>query len=211
MVAVVNARGTQPHFASLLDAMREGEPCGDAAACFTMPGVAGSAADLLVIVDGLGHGAEAALAAATALQIIGASVQEQPALPLPALLELLERGLTGTRGAAIGLARVQGLQLQYAGIGNTRALCWRGERLLRLSSRYGIVGGGLPLHVEVMEMALQAGDWLLLYTDGIEEMLKLPLRLPEWQREPALLCQHLLAHWRAPRDDAGVLVYGVAA
>ncbi len=193
--------------ASRVDSMRADEPCGDAAACFALPREVGAAAaDLLVIVDGLGHGAEAALAAATALAIIG----EQPALPLPALLARLETGLLGTRGAAIGLARVEGLHLQYAGIGNTRALCWRGARLLRLSSQYGIVGGGLALHVEVAEMALQDGDWLLLYTDGIEEMLKLPLRLPEWQRDPVLLCEHLLAHWRAPRDDAGVLVYRAA-
>jgi hypothetical protein len=185
------------------------QPCGDAAAHFELPG-ADAGAHLLAIVDGLGHGREAAQAAQAALHALAAN----PALALPALMVRLDTALQGTRGAAVGLARIDGPRLRYAGIGNTRALRWRGTQLLRLSSQYGIVGGGLGTSaqgVQVVELDLLPGDWLLLFTDGLDEMLQLPAHLPEWEREPALLCEHLLARWRHGRDDAGVLALHVAA
>jgi len=128
------------------------------------------------------------------------------------LLQRLDTALAGTRGAAVGLAWVQGQRLRYAGVGNTRLLRWRAGQVLRLPSRYGIVGdGGLAaaaaLHdgLPVQEINLLPGDWLLLFTDGLDETLNLKLMLPEWQREPQRLCEHLMHTWRNPRDDAGVL------
>jgi hypothetical protein len=182
--------------------LHAGEPCGDAAGSFELPGADAASALLLVIVDGLGHGVAAAQAADAALAVVA----RNPSLPLPDLLHDLDSGLLGTRGAAIGLARIEGRSLRYAGIGNTRALRWRGPRMLRLSSQYGIVGGGLPPAVTVTEVDFEPGDWLLLFSDGLDEMLELPVHLPEWEREPALLCAHLLARWRVVHDDAGVLV-----
>lgn len=180
--------------------MRPGDPCGDAAAVHALPD-----GWLLAIVDGLGHGAPAAQAALAAMDLIA----EHRTLELPALLSLLDARLVDTRGAAVGLARVRGARLRYAGVGNTRALRWRGTQWTRLSSRWGIVGGGQPLSVDEMEIDLQPEDWLLMYTDGLEEMLSLPAQLPEWRREPALLCEQLLARWRVNRDDAGVLALHV--
>jgi Stage II sporulation protein E (SpoIIE) len=182
--------------------MHEGQPCGDAAGAFELPPGVASPALLLAIVDGLGHGVAAAQAADAAL----AQLAHDPALALPDLLRELDAALLSTRGAAVGLARIDGQRLQYAGVGNTRAIRWRGDHMLRLSSQYGIVGGGLPVHVTVNEIDFVVGDWLLLFTDGLDEMLALPMHLPEWERDPALLCTHLLARWRQGRDDAGVLV-----
>jgi hypothetical protein len=184
-------------------AMNEGEPCGDAAASFKVPdGNHAAPGHLLAIVDGLGHGIEAARAAQAA---IGA-LRERPGLALPELLGNLDQRLVDTRGAAIGLMRLEAGRLRYAGIGNTRAMRLRGDRMTRLSSQPGIVGGGLPGPIQQAELDLQGGDWLLLFTDGLDEMLQLPVRLPEWEREPHTLCQHLLSRWRIGRDDAGVLV-----
>jgi serine phosphatase RsbU (regulator of sigma subunit) len=157
---------------------------------------------LLAIVDGLGHGPEAAKAAEAALRVVRAHSE----LALPELLTEIDVSLAATRGAAIGLVRIQGRRAWHAGVGNTRVLHWRGDRMQRLSSQPGIVGGGLPRHLQVTELDLQPDDWLLLFTDGLDEMLNLPAHLPEWDRDPALLCDHLLAHARAGRDDAGVLV-----
>ena len=72
---------------------------------------------------------------------------------------------------------------------------------------------GLEAAVEagLLTTEAQAGDWLLLFTDGLNEMLQLPVLLPEWTREPATLCSHLLRQWRSGRDDAGVLVLQVLA
>jgi serine phosphatase RsbU (regulator of sigma subunit) len=184
--------------------LRDGEPCGDAGVHHVQ---IAPPMDLLAIVDGLGHGQPAALAAQAALRIL----DEQCTAPLPALLAALDHGLNGTRGAAIGLARIDGARLSYAGVGNTRALRWRGSELLRLSSQYGIVGGGLSMPVQLTEIDLHAGDWLLLFSDGLDEMLQLPLHLPEWERDPVLLCEHLLQRWRNPRDDAGIVVLHLGA
>lgn len=184
--------------------LHPGEPSGDAAGQFVLPGA--PTACLLAIVDGLGHGPAAAEAAQAAMRLIA----EQPVLELAAQLARLDAGLSASRGAAIGLARIDGKRLRYAAIGNTRAMRWRGAQLLRLPSEPGVVGGRLPERVPVIEIDLQHDDWLLLTTDGLDEKLQLPLRLPEWDRDPGLLCEHLMAQWRNPRDDAGVLVFHFA-
>jgi Stage II sporulation protein E (SpoIIE) len=191
--------------------LRPGEPCGDAVAHHELPAGDGAPTDLLLaIVDGLGHGVDAAQAADAALALLA----EQPSLPLPVQMARLDAGLTGTRGAAVGLTRIEhtarGLSLLHAGIGNTRTLRWRQQRMLRLSSQYGIVGGGLSVPVVVSRTDLAPGDWLLMFSDGLDEMIELPVCLPEWQRDPATLCDHLLARWRLAPDDAGVMVVQVA-
>jgi hypothetical protein len=195
-----------------LQALDPHEPCGDAALQLALPAGAG-AGSLLAIIDGLGHGRPAAAAAQAAMRVLqGLEALSSPAFAgLPALLRRLDSELSGTRGAAIGLLQLDGARLRHAGVGNTRALRWRGGQLLRLSSQYGIVGGGLAGPVQVTETDLLAGDWLLLFTDGLDEAVTLPMLLPEWQRDPGLLCEYLLARWRsAQADDAGVLVCCVA-
>ncbi len=198
--------------AHLLQAIEPDEPCGDAVGWWPADGQpddgSTTCADgLLAVIDGLGHGREAAQAAQAALQSIGA----EPDLPLPELFVRLDLALLATRGAAIGLLRIDGPRLLHAGVGNTRLLHWRASGLVRLNSQNGIVGGGLPSPVVETVHPLQAGDWLLLFTDGLDERVRLPLRLPEWQRDPAMLCQHLMQHARVGRDDAGVMVVQVGA
>lgn len=179
------------------------EPCGDAAAVFALEAATGDV--LLVLVDGLGHGPEAAHAAQATL----AAVASRTALPLPQLMADMDACLRDTRGAAVGLMRVQttpqGRNLAYAGVGNTRALRWRGTSLHRLPSQYGVVGGGLSRPVAVQSLDLAPGDWVLMFSDGLDERLTLPAPLPEWQRDPALLCAHLARQWRQGVDDIGVL------
>jgi serine phosphatase RsbU (regulator of sigma subunit) len=176
--------------------------CGDALACLPFEaGLGGEAGHLLALVDGLGHGSAAAVAAHAALALLRQHPQADPV----ALLTLLDPALHGTRGAAVGLAQVRPGQLRYAAVGNTRALRWRDGRATRLESCYGIVGDGVPPGLETITLELRPGDWLLLFSDGLDEMLNVTLMLPEWQREPRLLCEHLLARWRNPRDDAAVL------
>ncbi|WP_200229219.1 SpoIIE family protein phosphatase [Rubrivivax gelatinosus] len=178
-------------------------PCGDAAAWFGLSGDgAAPTQGLLAIVDGLGHGAEAACAAEAAVQALAAA----PDADLPALMRRLDGALGSLRGAAVGLVRVQGCRLQQAGVGNTRCMRLRSGHMTRLPSQNGIVGGGLPTRISVSELDLAPGDWLLLFSDGLAESLQLPVLLPEWERDPGLLCEHLLQQAAPGRDDAGVLV-----
>lgn len=193
-----------PGVASATLAMHDDEPCGDAALWLPAPG--GSAAyGLVAIIDGLGHGSEAARAAEAAVQCLQ-TAPDAALAPLPDLLRRLDRALAGLRGAAIGLVRVQGASLRHCGVGNTRVLRLRQEQTARWPSQNGVVGGGLPPHLLENAADLLPGDWLLLFTDGLDERLTLPVLLPEWARDPALLAEHLLQRHRLGRDDCGALV-----
>jgi phosphoserine phosphatase RsbX len=191
-----------PRVAMQVRALAPESACGDATGHWALPQADGSTEHLLSIIDGLGHGPEAHQAA----QQAQAFIEGHTAWALPELLLGLDHALKKGRGAALGLVRLTHHHLEHAGVGNTRALCWRGEQRFHLPSQAGIVGSGLHQPIHVTRMAVQPDDWLLLFTDGIHERAQLPLRLPEWQRDPQTLCQHLLTQWRDLRDDAGVLV-----
>jgi hypothetical protein len=184
----------------------DGDPSGDAATLLHAGATAHApATTLMVIVDGLGHGPLAAHAAEVAMQAIA----DQPDAALSTLFVRLDARLQSTRGAAVGIARLEGRVLTHVAVGNTRFAHWRGPRLTRLASQAGIVGGTLPQRLAVNKLELLPGDWLLMFTDGIAEHVQLPVQLPEWERDPATLCDFVLARWRDDLDDAGVLALRV--
>jgi anti-sigma regulatory factor (Ser/Thr protein kinase) len=102
---------TPPLVASICLPMQGEQRCGDgwAASC------AGTRTVLLA-VDGLGHGAHAAEAADTAVRIFLANASRGPS----EMLDLLHRGLRGTRGAAAAIAEIDAgrRKVHYAGVGN---------------------------------------------------------------------------------------------
>jgi len=184
--------------------------CGDIVARLSVAAGPGQGdTEWLVVIDGLGHGPAAAAAARCALaslQTAAAAPQAAAADP-GALLRRLDAALEGTRGAALGIVCRQGDRLWHAGVGNTRALRWRAGEVLRLPSRWGIVGDGRlrdDVAPPVQQLDLQAGDWLLLFSDGLDEALRLGASVSQ---TPAQLCDDLLARWRNPADDAAVLAW----
>src|SRR6202035_815002 len=70
----------------------------------------------IAVIDGLGHGPQAAAAAEAALNTLG----EYPAFAPSAALEACHTALHSTRGAAISIARIDSAarELTYAGVGN---------------------------------------------------------------------------------------------
>jgi serine/threonine protein phosphatase PrpC len=211
------------HIASLSDSAPGETVCGDLTLHVALPGAtpapnSADGAHWLLLIDGLGHGAAAAHAAHTAADAVRRAGQHTttPADDLPSQLADLDGALAGTRGAAVGWMWLQGRRLRHAGVGNTRALRWRAGQVLRLPSHYGVLGdgqwaaaaaaGNRPGWPHMQEIDVAAGDWLLLFSDGLDESLQLDVMRPEWEREPSALCEHLLARWRQSRDDAAVLV-----
>lgn len=157
----------------------------------------------LTLIDGLGHGPEAAAAAQAARDALAARPDASPADAVHACHHALHH----TRGAAIAIASIDltAGQLCFAGVGNVEArLCQEG-REQRLMSYRGIVGAVLP-RLRTFELPLN-GDWLLLlHSDGVTARFDLSQELAGAPAEPDRLAAHLLDRYARATDDATVVV-----
>ena len=162
---------------------------------------------LVAAVDGLGHGAEAAIAARAAVAALERHATESP-VPL---IERCHRALHGTRGVVMSVAAFgrPDQSMTWLGVGNVEGLLLRGDGAARpgaarasLVTRGGIVGSELPrLHPVVLPIA--PGDTLIFATDGIREGFAEGLS-PE--AAPQQLADQILARHGKGTDDALVLV-----
>jgi len=162
---------------------------------------------LVAVVDGLGHGTEAATAAQAAVAALERHATESP-VPL---IERCHRALHGTRGAVMSVAVLgrSDASMTWVGVGNVEGLLLHGDGAARsrsgresLVTRGGIVGSELPrLHPTVLPIA--PGDLLIFATDGIREGFADGLS-PE--APPQQLADQILARHGKGTDDALVLV-----
>ncbi|HEU5260417.1 MAG TPA: SpoIIE family protein phosphatase [Gemmatimonadales bacterium] len=158
---------------------------------------------LVSVVDGLGHGAEAAAAARTAVATLNRHADD-------ALLPLLRRchtALHGTRGVVMSLALFEAPRgsLTWLGVGNVEGLLLHADPAARptsLVTRGGIVGSALPpSRAEVVAVA--PGDTLIFATDGIQDGFA---REVSADASPQQLADQILARYTKGTDDALVLV-----
>ena len=157
----------------------------------------------VTLIDGLGHGEEAAAAAWAA----EATLQEHPELPPGDALQLCHRALARTRGAAVTIARIEPAraELSYAGVGNVEGWLWQEGREQRLMIHRGIVGATMP-RLRQTTLAL-AGDWyLLLHSDGVSSRLALDRRDLVAAETSHELAEQLLARWARTFDDATIVI-----
>ena len=174
--------------------------CGDAWCAVERAGV-----HLVAVVDGLGHGPEAALAAGLAVEHLRRRLLEEPEPPpVDGLLLDLHRVLRATRGAVAGLALVDPAAgcVSYAGVGNTEVLLL-GATSSRLFSRSGMLGGARRPRPATQRAAFAPGARLVLYTDGVLP----PDEKDELRRLPATrLARFVITRWARPADDAAVAI-----
>ncbi|HEY9841963.1 MAG: SpoIIE family protein phosphatase [Candidatus Sericytochromatia bacterium] len=161
---------------------------------------------VLCMVDGLGHGEQAEAAALAALDYVAAHLN----IPLQQLFKGCDAALRSTRGVAMSLVRVgPGGSLTYAGIGNTQARIWSpgqtGKQNLRLSSNYGIIGGGYR-HLAPASARMGSQDLLILHTDGINDKFDPGVYDDELLNNLPALASRLLADWGRSYDDAAVMI-----
>jgi anti-sigma regulatory factor (Ser/Thr protein kinase) len=155
----------------------------------------------VVVVDGLGHGRPAAIAARTAAEAFQAGCRSA----LKELLESVHQALRGTRGAAVAIAELDGYggQLRFAGLGNVSATLIQ-EKRNGLASVNGTAGAE-ERHVRVFDYALAPGALLILHSDGLNTRWTLD-GVPELRnKHPSLACGLLFRDHARPRDDATVL------
>ena len=171
--------------------------CGDRATVVRADG-----RTLLVAVDGLGHGEEAARAADAAV----AAVADGAGGNALTALERCHEALRPTRGAAVSAATLDPHDgtLTWAGVGNVEGRLLRAgrgptESLLTLA---GIVGHELPpLRATCVEV--ERGDVVLLATDGLSAAFADDLE-PRGSCES--IARRLLDDFARPADDALVVV-----
>jgi serine phosphatase RsbU (regulator of sigma subunit) len=159
----------------------------------------------IAVIDGLGHGVEAAAAAAAALTALAG----HPDLTPPAALERCHQAMRGTRGAAVGIAAIDlaARRVSFAGVGNVEARVWQSDSEKRLSSARGIVGVLLPrLRSEDVELA--EGWRLALHSDGVSARFNLH-ELISLERNLQSVADAILSGWGRAADDATVVLAGV--
>ena len=160
---------------------------------------------VVAVLDGLGHGNEAANAADAAVAVLESRFQE----PLVSLVEHCDRALVGTRGVVIGLASIDSKsnKMEWLGVGNVEGVLLRSRkdanpRRIGLLMRGGVVGGNLP-PLRVTELSIESQDTLVFATDGLGSGFTRELtdRVP-----PRSLADALLQRHAKDDDDALILV-----
>lgn len=156
---------------------------------------------LAAVVDGLGHGEEAAAAAQQAIQTLEQSIPKT----LVALVERCHQELRQTRGVVLGLGSYDAAAqtLTWLGVGNVEGVVRRsGAPSERLQPRRGVVGYQLPALRSDM-LTVNAGDMLVLATDGIRSAFA-DEAIPD--APPQQVANYILQQHGKDSDDALVLV-----
>ncbi len=156
---------------------------------------------LVSIIDGLGGGEEAARAA----NLAAAVFQQHRNLALQDLIKLAHTELHSTRGAVVGLLKLDlnTCQANYVGVGNIGTQIYS-RRSIKPISKNGILGFRLPSLLE-LHYTYEAGDLFVLYSDGISSQFahdsKINITLP-----PQQIAEHILGAYGKLTDDATVVV-----
>jgi negative regulator of sigma-B (phosphoserine phosphatase) len=181
-------------------ALGEGEPSGDQ---YVVRQFAGGV--LLGVLDGLGHGREAADAADAAVD----TLEQHPEEPIVPLVRRCHEALRGSRGVAMSLASIDSVDhsMTWIAVGNVEGVLHRRDagavvRWERLLLRGGVIGYQLP-SLRASLTSVRTGDMLVFATDGLRsdfaEAID-PLASPRRNAE------RLLAEYARGTDDALVLV-----
>lgn len=158
---------------------------------------------LIAMVDGLGHGPEAATAADAALGVFHEHADEAPARLLP----LAHAALRPTRGGAVAVAWLPHGEpvLRFAGVGNISGSIITSDGVKSLASRNGTVGH-TPHTVHEYSYPCPPGAIVVLHSDGVMTRWKLESYPGLLLRDPALIAGILHRDFARGRDDATVVV-----
>jgi hypothetical protein len=158
------------------------------------------------VIDGLGHGPEAAAASALAAGVI----ERHRAEPLEAMLLLVHEHLADSRGAAATLAIIDGDtgRMDWLGVGNVDGMLIRADERARPHTSgvflcRGILGYQQPNIRPQKPIQLDDGDCIVIATDGVRGDLVADVR---HEAPVDRLATSLLDAHATPDDDALVFV-----
>ena len=162
---------------------------------------------LLAVIDGIGHGPEAAAAAERAVGVMRIASDDD----IPSLISRCDLALKQTRGAVASLATMdfETSRLAWAGIGNVEGIVLRqSTEGMPAHERLALQPGVLGDHARqprVQSIQMLPGDVLVFVTDGIVSSFADDLE-PLLTSSPERIARKILEEcWRGS-DDALVLV-----
>jgi len=133
---------------------------------------------LVAVVDGLGQGNQAAVAARTAVSVLSRYASDS----VTSLVKRCHRTLMMTRGAVLTVASLdlRDNKLSWLGIGNVEGVLLRADAAARpaverLQLHGGLAGYQLP-KLQARELPIHKGDLLVFATDGISNHFTRELR-----------------------------------
>jgi negative regulator of sigma-B (phosphoserine phosphatase) len=160
---------------------------------------------LIGVIDGIGHGEEAGIAAKGAVSLLKASADE----PVISLVRKCHENLRLTRGVVLSLASIDPVHgmMTWIGVGNVQGVLMRsgakkGIAEHELLQRAGVVGSNLPA-LQATVLPIAQGDTVIFATDGVRsEFIKSLSALEPPQRA----ADRILEQYCRGNDDALVLV-----
>lgn len=156
---------------------------------------------LASVIDGLGGGVEAERAARLAAQ----TIERHPEYPLQELIRHSHTALHSTRGAVIGLLRLElaGSSASYVGVGNI-GLHVYSRQPIKPISKNGILGFRLPTLLE-LRYVYDPGDVFVLFSDGVSANFTLDTKI-DLKQAPQQMAEQILQSYGKLIDDATVVV-----
>jgi len=161
---------------------------------------------LVAVIDGIGHGEQAAATA----RLVADTLLGHPQEPLAALVSRCHSALRGTRGAVLSLASIdlRRALLSWLGVGNVSGVVSRGAPTVlggqeELLVRPGVLGSGdLPV-LQAAILPLRIRDTLIFATDGISRRFSDRLAVGT---NAQVLADEIIARHCPGNDDALVVV-----
>lgn len=173
--------------------------CGDEFLAFMAPD-----GYLAAVIDGLGHGHEASLAATRAVE----AIRQTHDLGVEEIVLHCHEVLRETRGAAVGVLKVDSAtgKGSFCGVGNIDVIALAGASPGLFCSA-GIVGHNLR-RCRAMPLAMKPGDVYCLLSDGVSTRGDLRFALPG---EPVEVARRIVEKFGRDHDDATALILGFGA
>ena len=159
---------------------------------------------IVLLVDGLGHGPEAAIPATAAVTLFNCEAARTP----ETLATLMHGALHPTRGAALSMAEIdkKARTVRFCGVGNVEGRVVAAGTSRHFIPQNGIVGHKMPASVQGSVLPWPTHGRLVMHSDGITSQWNADQYPGLLARHPALVAGVLFRDFARPRDDATVLV-----
>lgn len=190
---------SRPEFGALSIPLAGEEVCGDH---WAIEEVAGKT--LLLVVDGLGHGPQAATAAREAIRVFG----EMASLSPSEIILAAHASLRSTRGAALAVVQLDPHrgEAKFAGVGNIAGsiLCQGTDRGTSMVSYNGTVGHTIR-KIQEFSYPWLPGSLLIMHSDGLGTQWQLGRYAGLALKHPGLVSGILYRDYKRVRDDVTVV------